>query len=80
MKKVGAGKFEIAFVVGVALVGAVGTVGAGCARVAPYERSRLAHPTMTEGDPAGPGEQHLRAVNEGATGGNLDSTGGCGCN
>lgn len=54
--------------------------GSGCTRVAPYERGRLAHPTMTEGDPVGPGEQHLRAINEGATGGNLDTTGGCGCN
>jgi hypothetical protein len=51
-----------------------------CANVAPYERGRLAHPTMTTVDLAGPGEAHVRAVREGATGGGFEVGGGCGCN
>jgi hypothetical protein len=53
---------------------------AGCAPVAPYERGKLAHPTMTAGDMAGFGESHLRAISEGATGGNGGTGSGCGCN
>ena len=54
---------------------------AGCARVAPYERGKLAHPTMTTSDMAGVGEQHTRSVQEGATGGGgFSAGGGCGCN
>lgn len=52
----------------------------GCVRVAPYQRTRLAHPSMTQSDPSGPGESHVRAVQEGAIGGNLEASGGCGCN
>jgi hypothetical protein len=52
----------------------------GCARVAPYERARLAHPSMTMSDMAGPSEEHVRAVQEGATGGGAMVGGGCGCN
>ena len=51
----------------------------GCSHVAPYERAKIAHPTMTAGDLAGPGESHLRAVLEGATGGSLGAESGCGC-
>ena len=54
--------------------------GAGCAPVAPYERGKLAHPTMAAGDLAGFGEGHLRAITEGATGGNGGTGSGCGCN
>ena len=54
--------------------------GAGCAPVAPYERGKLAHPTMTAGDLAGFGESHLRAITEGAIGGSGGTGSGCGCN
>ncbi len=53
---------------------------AACARVAPYERGALAHPTMTMSDMGGVGEEHVRAVHEGAIGGGLSAGGGCGCN
>jgi len=52
----------------------------GCAQVAPYDRGRLAHPTMTTSDLAGAGESHVRAVQEGAAGGGFEAGGGCGCN
>lgn len=54
---------------------------AGCASVAPYERGKLAHPTMTTSDLTGVGEQHARSVQEGAVGGGgFSAGGGCGCN
>ena len=52
----------------------------GCTTVAAYERAKLAHPTMAAGDLAGPGEEHLRAVTEGAIGGSAGAGSGCGCN
>ena len=52
----------------------------GCTPVAPYERAKLAHPTMAANDLAGPGEEHLRAVTEGAIGGSIGAGSGCGCN
>ncbi|MBM4377183.1 MAG: DUF4266 domain-containing protein [Deltaproteobacteria bacterium] len=52
----------------------------GCATVQPYERAKLAHPTMSAADLAGPGEEHLRAVQEGAVGGGTGAGSGCGCN
>lgn len=52
----------------------------GCTTVAPYERGKLAHPTMAAADLAGPGEQHLRAITEGAIGGSTGAGSGCGCN
>ena len=55
-------------------------VASGCTRVAPYERGRIAHPTMTTSDLAGAGESHVRAVQEGAVGGGFEAGGGCGCN
>ena len=54
--------------------------GTGCAPVAPYERGKLAHPTMTAADMAGFGESHLRAITEGAVGGSGGTGSGCGCN
>jgi hypothetical protein len=51
-----------------------------CTHVAPYERGRLAHPTMTTSDLAGPAEEHVRGVQEGATGGGSVAESGCGCN
>jgi hypothetical protein len=55
-------------------------LAAGCARVAPYERGALAQPSMTTSDLAPPSEEHVRAVQEGATGGGFAAGGGCGCN
>lgn len=52
----------------------------GCTRVAPYERGVLARPTMAPGQLAGPGEEHVFDVHEGATGGGSAGGGGCGCN
>jgi hypothetical protein len=52
----------------------------GCARVAAYDRERLAHPSMTTSDLAQPSESHVRAVQEGAMGGGFAPGGGCGCN
>lgn len=52
----------------------------GCVHVAPYQRGTLAHPTMVAGDLAGPGEEHVHAVQEGATGGGSAAESGCGCN
>jgi hypothetical protein len=53
---------------------------AACSGAAPYERGKLAHPTMTTGDLSTPTEDHARAVQEGAAGGSLSVGGGCGCN
>jgi hypothetical protein len=55
--------------------------GVGCTHVAPYERERLAHPTMQMQEQAGPAEAHVHAVHEGATGGGESgAASGCGCN
>jgi hypothetical protein len=53
---------------------------AGCARVAPYRRGPLAHPTMTPEHGASPARDHVEAVHEGAAGGTTEVTSGCGCN
>lgn len=55
-------------------------LASGCARVSPYQRGKLAHPTMLLGDLAGPGEAHVYAIHEGAVGGATSVEGGCGCN
>jgi hypothetical protein len=52
----------------------------GCARLKPYERGRLAQPTMLLGDMARPGAAHVYAIREGAVGGGAGAEGGCGCN
>lgn len=67
-------------VVGLALMGLGLLFTTGCSTVAPYERAKLAHPTMAANDLAGPGEEHLRAVTEGAIGGSVGAGSGCGCN
>jgi len=66
--------------VGIAVMGLGLSFATGCASVAPYERAKLAHPTMAANDLAGPGEEHLRAVTEGAIGGSTGAGSGCGCN
>jgi hypothetical protein len=53
---------------------------ASCSHVAPYEREKLAHPTMQTSDVAGPAETHVRGVHEGAIGGGEAAESGCGCN
>jgi hypothetical protein len=53
---------------------------AGCVRLAPYQRGRLAHPTMLLQEMSGPGEAHVYAIQEGAVGGGSGVEGGCGCN
>ena len=63
-----------------AIMGAGLAMSTGCAQVAPYERAKLAHPTMAASDVAGPGEEHLRAITEGAIGGSTGAGSGCGCN
>jgi hypothetical protein len=65
----------LALVAVIALLG-----GAGCVTVAPYERGKLAHPTMVSSDVTGFGESHVRAIHEGAAGGNGGTGSGCGCN
>lgn len=58
---------------------ALSLFAAGCADVAPWQRAKLAHPSMAE--PAeSPGRAHLLAVQEGATGGSVTVASGCGCN
>jgi hypothetical protein len=51
-----------------------------CAAVKPYERGKLAHPTMLLGDLSRPGAAHIYAIHEGAVGGDSGAKGGCGCN
>jgi hypothetical protein len=50
-----------------------------CTHVRPWERGKLAHPTMTTMDP-GPAAEHLYSVQEGAAGGGASAASGCGCN
>jgi hypothetical protein len=53
---------------------------AGCAEIAPYERGRLAHPTMAPSDTESLGRAHVHSVHEGAVGGTAAASSGCGCN
>ena len=62
----------------VLLVGAFAATS--CVQVPVYQRSRLAHPTMVPGDGTTLARDHMYAIHEGATGGSLRSTSGCGCN
>jgi hypothetical protein len=54
--------------------------GLGCASIKPYERGKLAHPTMLLGDLSRAGPAHVYAIHEGAVGGDSGAKGGCGCN
>jgi hypothetical protein len=51
-----------------------------CSHVQPWERSKLAHPTMTGDGFVGVAAEHVQAVQEGATGGAGSAGSGCGCN
>ena len=53
---------------------------AACASVKPYERGKLAHPTMLLSDQSRAGPAHVYAIHEGAVGGDSGAKGGCGCN
>jgi hypothetical protein len=51
----------------------------GCRHVAPYQRAKLAHASMTGGF-SSPGAAHMTAIHEGAVGGGGAAEAGCGCN
>ncbi|MGE0323789.1 MAG: DUF4266 domain-containing protein [Polyangiaceae bacterium] len=59
---------------------AVTTAVAGCAPVAPYQRGRLADPSMAPGFAESAANDHVQAVQEGAVGGKVGVGSGCGCN
>lgn len=64
----------------VVLAMALVAVSGGCAHLKPFERGRLAHPTMLLGDMSRPGSAHVYSIREGANGGGSGAEGGCGCN
>jgi hypothetical protein len=51
-----------------------------CANVAAYERGKLAHPTMVPTDATSVAREHVYAIQEGAMGGSVGASSGCGCN
>jgi hypothetical protein len=53
---------------------------AACTHVHPWERGKLAHPTMVGPNLPGVAEEHLYSTQEGATGGGASAESGCGCN
>lgn len=55
-------------------------IATSCARVAPHQRGRLAHPSVQAEDGSSPGREHVHAIQEGATGGSDGAVSGCGCN
>jgi len=63
----------------VALAAALSSLSA-CAHVKPWQRGKLAHPTMSTASFSGPAEEHVYAVQEGAAGGGAAAESGCGCN
>lgn len=71
---------HVAKLVTLTVMGAALAASSGCTAVAPYERGKLAHPTMAAAEPGSMGADHLRAISEGATGGSAGSGSGCGCN
>lgn len=73
------GALPYSALVALAFVAVAALGAAGCTHVAPYERGRLAHPTMTQGGETA-GAEHVHAVHEGAAGGGSLGQGGCGCN
>lgn len=52
----------------------------GCSNVAVYQRGKLAHFTMRASDATSVGQEHVYAIHEGALGGSVGTTSGCGCN
>jgi hypothetical protein len=63
----------------IAILGLI-TLSSACASLKPYERGKLAHPTMLLGDMSRAGPAHVYAIHEGAVGGDSGAKGGCGCN
>jgi hypothetical protein len=61
------------------LLSLVALVAAGCEHVAPYQRAKLAHPTMVD-EFGSPAAAHMIAIHEGAVGGGSAGEAGCGCN
>lgn len=51
-----------------------------CTHVRPWERGKLAHPTMVGPNLPGVAEEHVYSVQEGAAGGGASAESGCGCN
>jgi hypothetical protein len=51
----------------------------GCQHVSPYQRARLAHPSMVD-EFSSVGAAHVVAIHEGAAGGGSAGEAGCGCN
>lgn len=66
--------------IGMSLVAAASASLVGCTHVRPWERGKLAHPTMVGPGVPGPAEGHVYAVHEGAVGGGAGVESGCGCN
>jgi hypothetical protein len=79
-RKISMSRQRLSWIVLVSACFAVAGFGIGCARVAPYERGTLAHPTMSTEDFGSPLDAHVRDVMEGANGGLSGGGGGCGCN
>lgn len=65
---------------GFAAVAAMALISSACANVAAYERGKLAHPTMAPGDADSVAREHVYAIQEGAMGGAVGASSGCGCN
>ncbi|MDB5218308.1 MAG: hypothetical protein JWO86_6235 [Myxococcaceae bacterium] len=63
----------------IVLLALVALAMTACTHVAPYDRGRLAHPTMTQAVGSAAAD-HLHAVQEGAAGGGSVAESGCGCN
>jgi Domain of unknown function (DUF4266) len=55
-------------------------LGSACTPVMAYERGHLAAPTMQPAYAESPARAHVRGVHEGALGGDLGVSSGCGCN
>ena len=67
-------------VVKTVLLAALLSATAGCRHVRPWERGKLAHPTMAGPNLPGPAEEHVYSVHAGAVGGGASAESGCGCN
>lgn len=63
-----------------ALIALIALSLTACSHVRPWERGKLAHPTMTGSVVPGPAEEHVYGVQEGAVGGSASGESGCGCN
>jgi hypothetical protein len=74
-------RYRIARVALAVLVAAAGLLASGCATVQPWQRGRLAHPSMLFDADAGMVSYmtHWQEAREGAAGGFGVQSGGCGC-